>query len=58
MISQYFGDVESPECDFACDICKDQQSVIAAKRTGLAAEEWVSTQRESGSLYGGYEYDD
>ncbi|KAF8252820.1 ATP-dependent DNA helicase [Wilcoxina mikolae CBS 423.85] len=57
-ISQYFGDVEPPECDFACDICKDRQSVVAAKRTGLAAEEWVSTQRESGSLYGGYEYDD
>ncbi|KAI5841304.1 P-loop containing nucleoside triphosphate hydrolase protein [Tricharina praecox] len=53
-ISRYFGDVEPPECDFACDICKDRNAVVSAKRNGLAAEEWVSTQRETNmDYYGG-----
>ncbi|KAA8908132.1 P-loop containing nucleoside triphosphate hydrolase protein [Sphaerosporella brunnea] len=54
-ISRYFGDTEDPVCDFACDVCKDRSAVAAAKRSGLAAEEWVSTQREMNaeSFYGG-----
>lgn len=55
-LSRYFGDPEPPECDFACDICKDQNAVVSAKRSGLAAEEWVSTQRETNrGYYGGLE---
>jgi superfamily II DNA helicase RecQ len=59
-ISRYFGDTEEPECDYACDVCKDRSSVAAAKRRGLVAEEWVSTQRERNaeSFYGGLEYCD
>ncbi|KAI5819414.1 P-loop containing nucleoside triphosphate hydrolase protein [Pyronema omphalodes] len=57
-VSKYFGDTEPPVCDYACDVCKDRNSVAQAKRNGLAAEEWISTQRESGSLYNGYVYDD
>jgi superfamily II DNA helicase RecQ len=56
MISEYFGEMEAPECDFACDFCKDKGGLKRRKEEGLASEEWVSTQRERGSFYGeGYD---
>ena len=58
-IARYFGDRQPAECDYACDVCKDRDAVARAKRDGLAAEEWVSTQRNSGSLFWGMgDYED
>ncbi|KAH7125408.1 ATP-dependent DNA helicase recQ [Dendryphion nanum] len=48
MISEYFGDVEKPVCDYACDWCKDPVELVKRKEKGLASEEWCSTQREMG----------
>ena len=57
LISQYFGDREHPpECDFACDWCKNAEGLKKRKDEGLASEEWVSTQRERSDFYGeGYD---
>jgi RecQ family ATP-dependent DNA helicase len=56
MIAQYFGEQSSPECDWACDWHKDKEGLKRRKETGLASEEWCSTQRESGA-YAVDEYD-
>lgn len=50
-ISEYFGDMKSPKCDFACDYCKDANALRRANRKMLLDEEWISTQRGSGSFY-------
>jgi bloom syndrome protein/3-oxo-5-alpha-steroid 4-dehydrogenase 1 len=44
-ICHYFGEIEVPACDYACDVCKDPVGVRKKKERGLASEEWVSTQR-------------
>lgn len=54
LIAQYFGDQTTPECDYACDWHKDSAALVKRKDQGLASEEWVSTQRETGA----YSYDD
>lgn len=56
LIAEYFGDEEIPECDFACDWCKDAGSLARRKEIGLASEEWCSTQRAEGR-YNVDEYD-
>lgn len=68
LICQYFGEATVPECDIACDACKDKASegaiggkylggsIARRKDRGLASEEWCSTQRETGG-YGDGEYD-
>jgi superfamily II DNA helicase RecQ len=48
LIAAYFADEETPECDFACDWCKDAEALVTRKEGGLASEEWCSTQREAG----------
>jgi len=47
-VCRYFGEVDEPECDFACDWHKDAQGLKRRMARGLASEEWVSTQREEG----------
>lgn len=44
-VCRYFGETEVPRCDYACDVCKDPAEVRMKRDTGLASEEWVSTQR-------------
>jgi RecQ family ATP-dependent DNA helicase len=48
LIAKYFGDEEVPSCDYACDWCKDSKGLVKRKTSGLASEEWCSTQREQG----------
>lgn len=55
-ICKYFGETETPDCDFACDWHKDSQDLADRFRRGLASEELVSTQAMQGT-YDGY-YDD
>jgi len=56
VINEYFGETQTPVCDFACDWCKDAKGLRRRKEEGLASEEWVSTQRERGDFYGdGYD---
>lgn len=58
VISEYFGENEVPQCDYACDWHKDPKWLKRAKEVGLQSEDWVSTQREMGRFNGGYdEYD-
>lgn len=54
LIAKYFGDEEVPPCDFACDWCKDAEALVRRKESGLASEEWCSTQRDAGR----YDYDE
>ena len=55
-ISEYFGEEEVPECDFACDWHKDQGALKRRKSEGLPSEEWVSTQSQRPDFYGeGYD---
>jgi RecQ family ATP-dependent DNA helicase len=54
LIAKYFADDRVPECDFACDWCKDAEALVRKKEKGLASEEWCSTQREQGR----YDIDD
>ena len=56
LIARYFGDEDSPECDWACDWHKDKNDLKKRKEAGLASEEWCSTQRASGA-YAVDEYD-
>ncbi|KAM5355572.1 hypothetical protein ACJ41O_002218 [Fusarium nematophilum] len=56
IICDYFGEKETPECDFACDWHKDPHELEVRFMRGLASEEWVSTQAMQGT-YDGY-YDD
>ncbi|TDZ32797.1 Bloom syndrome protein [Colletotrichum spinosum] len=55
-ICKYFGENETPKCDFACDWHKDAPGLQRRMMRGLADEEWVSTQAGYGQ-YEGY-YDD
>lgn len=48
LIAKYFADGDTPECDFACDWCKDAEALVRRKEVGLASEEWCSTQRAEG----------
>jgi len=53
LITEYFKEnVQAGVCDFACDRCKDRKGLKQRRAEGLASEEWVSTQRESGNLRG------
>ena len=56
LIANYFGDEEVPPCDYACDWCKDAEALVRRKESGLASEEWCSTQRDAG-MYNVDEYD-
>ena len=44
------GQQSTTECDYACDHCKDQSDLAERKKSGLAQEEWVSTQRDMGTF--------
>ena len=56
VISEYFGEEKPPECDFACDFCKDAKGLRKRKEDSLATEDVVSTQRERSNFYGeGYD---
>lgn len=48
MICKYFGESETPACDYACDWHKDASDLHRRFMRGLASEEFVSTQREEG----------
>lgn len=50
MICNYFGEGDTPACDYACDYHKDSADLQRRFLRGLASEEWVSTQREEGLL--------
>lgn len=56
MICKYFGEVEVPKCDFACDWHKDPDGLRKSMVRGLASEEWVSTQRQEGAYDEYYEH--
>ena len=46
MIGEYFGEgMTAGVCDFRCDFCRDGRGLKGRKEEGLAAEEWVSSQR-------------
>ncbi|KAI0181293.1 ATP-dependent DNA helicase [Hypoxylon sp. FL1284] len=48
LICTYFGENDSPACDYACDFHKDSADLQRRFLKGLASEEWVNTQREEG----------
>ncbi|KAI1083762.1 RecQ family ATP-dependent DNA helicase [Whalleya microplaca] len=48
LICKYFGEDDTPVCDYACDWHKDSVDLQRRFIRGLASEEWVSTQREEG----------
>ncbi|KAI1400402.1 RecQ family ATP-dependent DNA helicase [Hypoxylon fuscum] len=48
LICNYFGENDTPACDYACDWHKDSTDLQRRFLRGLATEEWVSTQREEG----------
>ncbi|KAI0025619.1 ATP-dependent DNA helicase [Xylariomycetidae sp. FL0641] len=50
LICKYFGEKDTPACDYACDWHKDSSNLQRRFLRGLATEEWVSTQREEGLL--------
>ncbi|KAI0484238.1 RecQ family ATP-dependent DNA helicase [Xylariaceae sp. FL0804] len=50
LICRYFGESDTPACDYACDWHKDSADLQRRFLRGLASEEWVSTQREEGLL--------
>lgn len=56
-ICKYFGEADTPECDFACDWHKDPLDLRRRQLRGLADEDWVSTQAEYGMYDQGY-YDE
>ncbi|KAI8719261.1 ATP-dependent DNA helicase [Fusarium sp. LHS14.1] len=56
LICKYFGETDTPDCDFACDWHKDPNGLVMRCMRGLASEEFVSTQAMQGT-YDGY-YDD
>lgn len=55
LITNYFGEKEVPECDFACDWHKDAKKLRKEKMNNLQSEEWVSTQNGLGRFNQGYE---
>lgn len=54
LICGYFGESATPDCDYACDWCKDARRLARRKELGLASEEWCSSQMQSGA-YAGYD---
>ena len=59
IISTYFGDTETPVCDFACDFCKEGAVALKKrKERGLASDEAAMefTQRETGDVVDDYDY--
>lgn len=56
-ICRYFGETETPKCDYACDWHKDPHGLQRRLVRGLADEHWVSTQAEIGRYEGGYHDD-
>jgi RecQ family ATP-dependent DNA helicase len=48
-ICSYFGEEQTPECDYACDWHKDPGGLRKRLANGLATEEWMSTQRQEGA---------
>ncbi|KAJ3552230.1 hypothetical protein NPX13_g11164 [Xylaria arbuscula] len=50
LICNYFGENDTPACDYACDFHKDSADLQRRFLRGLASEEWVSTQRQEGLL--------
>jgi len=48
-ICKYFGETETPHCDYACDWHKEGSELKKRMQCGLASEEWVSTQRQEGA---------
>ncbi|ORY64338.1 P-loop containing nucleoside triphosphate hydrolase protein [Pseudomassariella vexata] len=48
MITRYFGERDTPVCDYACDWHKDAADLQKRFLRGLASEEFVSTQRDEG----------
>nr|POE85531.1 atp-dependent dna helicase q5 [Quercus suber] len=56
LIARYFGDETEPKCQWACDFHKGADALSRRKEKGLASEEWVSTQAQSGA-YGYEEYE-
>jgi RecQ family ATP-dependent DNA helicase len=54
-ISKYFGELQTPPCDYACDYCKEREALAKRKESGLASEEWCATQREQGNYDGAYD---
>jgi RecQ family ATP-dependent DNA helicase len=56
IIAKYFADETGPKCDYACDWHKDPVGLVKRKDSGLASEEWCSTQRQTGA-YDDYDYD-
>jgi bloom syndrome protein len=48
LIAKYFADEGEIPCDYACDWCKDAETLAMRKGRGLASEEWCSTQRDMG----------
>lgn len=55
LICEYFGEKDTPNCEYACDWHKDVKSLKRAKLNGLESEEWLSTQRDLGQFDYGYE---
>jgi RecQ family ATP-dependent DNA helicase len=55
LICEYFGEKETPSCEYACDWHKNVKNLKRAKLNGLESEEWVSTQRDLGRFDYGYE---
>lgn len=56
VICKYFGETKNPVCDFACDHCKDPEKLDERMRSGLASEEFVSTQAIQGTFDSYYDY--
>ncbi|TPX17089.1 uncharacterized protein E0L32_003207 [Thyridium curvatum] len=56
-ICRYFGETAVPVCDYACDWHKDSSDLKRRMKTGLASEEWVSTQQQEGAFDGVNWYD-
>ncbi|KAI1269570.1 RecQ family ATP-dependent DNA helicase [Xylariaceae sp. FL1019] len=44
LICGYFGEKDTPACDYACDLHKDPNDLQLRFYRGLASEEWVGSQ--------------
>ncbi|KAK4610610.1 ATP-dependent DNA helicase Q5 [Fulvia fulva] len=49
LIAKYFGEKEAPPCDYACDWHKDPVTLARRKDQDLSSEEWIATQRQTGT---------
>jgi bloom syndrome protein len=54
-ICEYFGETETPKCDYACDWHKNPNDLQRRLVRGLEDEHWVSTQAETGRYETGYD---